>query len=59
MASFAIDPPSRLEGTLAKKYEGVILNWIHENAEKLLNIWRQVQAGGDLRELLPQLKGCT
>lgn len=56
-ASFAISPPRRLDGTLAKKYERVILDWIQENIDKLLEIWEQLQSGVDPKELVPQLKG--
>jgi hypothetical protein len=57
VASFAIKPPHRLEGTLKKKYEKAIVDWIKVNSEKLLTIWRQLQAGGDPKDLVPQLKG--
>ncbi|WP_449287856.1 DUF4160 domain-containing protein [Marinobacter salarius] len=56
VASFSISPPGRLDGTMAKKYERVILGWIDENIDKLLEIWAQLQSGADPKELLPQLK---
>jgi hypothetical protein len=35
-ASFAIDPPKRLEGNLRPREETIVLAWIATNKEKLL-----------------------
>jgi len=47
VASYAIDDPKRLEGSLNIKYDGEILPWIAENQEILLRVWSSLRSGSD------------
>lgn len=57
IASYAIDPAARLVGTLDKKYDRTVTEWISTKKEKLLNIWLAVQAGSDVSDLVVELAG--
>ena len=56
-ASFSIEPPIRIDGTLNKKYDEPIESWLNTNKEILLAIWREAQSGRDTTILVAQLKG--
>lgn len=57
VASFAIEPPSRIEGSLHSKYDHSIIEWITSNSENLLKIWNAIQAGDNSDFLIAQLSG--
>lgn len=55
VASFSIDPPSKIKGEIAKKYEIIVSKWIEKNKNILLRIWEEAQGGGKLAELVVEL----
>lgn len=57
MATYCIDPPTRLIGTLDRKYDRSITEWIAPRKEKLLKAWALLQAGSDLIPLALELAG--
>ena len=57
VASFAIEPPSRIKGSLDSKYDKPIIEWITKNSENLIEIWNKAQAGGNPKILISQLSG--
>jgi len=44
-ASIAIDNQAFLAGSIEKKYEKVVLNWIEKNKANLLIVWNNIQQG--------------
>lgn len=44
-ASIAIDNQAVLAGSIEKKYEKVVLNWIEKNKANLLIVWNNIQQG--------------
>jgi len=59
IASYSIEPPGRLEGTLHHKYDKEITAWISKNKTALLELWKQVRTGGETRLLIGELTGNT
>ena len=57
VASYAIDPVVRLVGTLDRKYDRTVTEWILSRKERLLNLWEVVQAGGEALPLVVELAG--
>jgi hypothetical protein len=57
VASFSIEPPRRINGSLNSKYDREIISWVTANKEALLKIWSEAQAGGNPSNLIAQLKG--
>jgi len=57
VATYRIDPPTRLIGTLAGKYDRSITEWIAPRKEKLLKAWALLQAGSDPTPLALELAG--
>jgi len=57
VASYAIDEPERLEGTLDTKYDQQITEWIIENRGGLLRIWSSLQSGADPSMMIGELTG--
>jgi hypothetical protein len=57
VASFSIDPSTRIEGSIDKKYETTIIDWITSNKEMLLKIWVEAQSGGNPDSLIAELVG--
>ena len=55
--SFSIKPARRLAGSCTKKYDKTIIAWIDDNREKLLEIWKKLQAGELSRDVVESLKG--
>lgn len=45
VASYSINNGRRLAGTLSNKYDEIVSNWIANNQNKLLQIWKELQAG--------------
>ena len=56
-ASYAIDTAERLVGTLNRKYERTVTEWISSPREKLLQLCEEVQAGGEASGLVVELAG--
>jgi len=59
VASFSINPTERIEGSLSKKYDRVIIAWISERREAILAIWSEMQQGNELKALIASLSGST
>ncbi len=57
VASYAIDPAARLVGTLDRKYDRTVTEWVSSHKEKLLNLWVVVQAGSEASNLVIELAG--
>ena len=57
VASYAIDPVVSLVGTLDRKYDRTVTEWILSRKERLLNLWEVVQAGGEALPLVVELAG--
>jgi hypothetical protein len=57
VASYSIHDPKRLAGTLDTKYDRAVLDWIAENRDKLLDIWKTMQSGTDPSGLIGDLVG--
>lgn len=57
VATYCIDPPARLAGTLDGKYDRSITEWIVPRKEKLLKAWLLLQAGSDPIPLTLELAG--
>jgi len=55
VASFSINPVEKLNGSLHKKYDRTVREWVSSNNEGLLIIWKKLQAGEDPKGLLPEL----
>lgn len=55
-ASYSLDGPTRLAGTLSRKYERVVVDWITEHKAKLIELWETVRAGKDATLLLGDLR---
>jgi hypothetical protein len=51
-ASYAADTLERLAGSIPRKYEEPVLAWAKENQAALLETWRRMNAGEDVRELV-------
>ncbi len=45
VASISIEEQNILAGTVEKKYEKIVKNWINKNKENLLKIWDNIQDG--------------
>jgi hypothetical protein len=56
-ASFAIETGERLAGTLDRKYDALVRDWIVATKAPLLSIWHTTRDGGDPRPFLAALKG--
>lgn len=56
-ASFSIDPPHKIEGSIDRKYEKAITEWLTINKEMLLKIWSETQSGGNPDGLIAELVG--
>lgn len=57
VASYSIDPTSRLAGNLEAKYEKTVLLWIEQRREALLGLWQATQRGQDNTALIAALAG--
>ena len=45
IASYNIETGERIEGSLDKKYDKSVRDWIYENRKKILQIWNEIQIG--------------
>ena len=57
VASYGIDPPVRLAGTLSGKYDRTVVNWIKKHKGALIEFWRSLQLGESNQVALAQLQG--
>lgn len=57
IASYSIDPAARIVGTLDRKYDRTVTEWVSSHKEMLLNLWTVVQAGGKVSNLAIELAG--
>jgi hypothetical protein len=51
MASFAIDPPTLLEGSLPRRQQRLVLAWAEIHQEELAENWHRVQNGQQARQV--------
>lgn len=56
-ASFAINPPERIEGQLDGKYDRAIQAWLTQNEEALIALWAALQAGEASGALIAEMNG--
>lgn len=56
-ASYAIESGERIEGSLSRKYDSDISNWLKRNREKVLKIWNALQDGKAHEPLVVELAG--
>lgn len=56
-ASYSIETGERLEGSLPKKYDIDVLNWLARNRNTVLEVWNALQAGEQYEQLLVTLVG--
>jgi hypothetical protein len=54
-ASYAIDTGERLEGSLHRKYDDVVREWISEHQIRLNAIWAALKAGKNMEVMVAQL----
>lgn len=45
IASYSIHTGERIDGSLNKKYDKFVKDWIGNNREKILQIWSEIQSG--------------
>jgi hypothetical protein len=57
VASYAIDTGERLSGTLDRRYDKAIYDWLGRRQAELLKIWVTTQVGGNPEMLIGQLQG--
>lgn len=57
VATYAIETGERIEGSLSKKYDSDVSDWLERNRSKVLEIWRALQAGKPYEPLLADLVG--
>lgn len=57
VASYSIDEPRRLEGSLDTKYDREVVTWIAKHRETLLKAWTTLQSGQDPRLLIAEIIG--
>jgi hypothetical protein len=51
LASFAIDPPALLEGSLPRRQSRLVLAWAELHQEELAENWQRVQDGQSPRKI--------
>ena len=51
LASFAINPPAILEGTLPRRQHRLVLAWAEIHQEELIENWRRIQNGQQPRQI--------
>ncbi|OHY99665.1 hypothetical protein BC443_08285 [Salinicola sp. MIT1003] len=56
-ASYSIESGERIEGSLPKKYDRDVSDWLVRNREKILMIWTSLQAGMPHEPLIIKLAG--
>lgn len=56
-ASYSVNPAVRLVGTLDRKYDSSVIEWINPRKEKLLELWTVFQSGDEPSSLVASLDG--
>lgn len=56
VASFSLVPPSRIKGSLNRKYDASIIDFLTTHSNTLLEIWNKAQSGGTPESLIAELK---
>jgi hypothetical protein len=56
-ASYGVDPPVRIAGKLASKYDRSVLEWLREHKDELMMLWELLQAGDDPSAAVVSLRG--
>lgn len=56
-AAYSLDPPVLIEGSLARQYDRVVIEWITDNKDALREIWHAFQQERDPTELIAILDG--
>jgi hypothetical protein len=56
-ASYAIDTGDRLAGTLDTKYDRYVRTWIKDNRAHLIELWNDLHADKDTKQLVRRLLG--
>lgn len=54
-ASYAIESGARIEGSLHKKYDADVSDWLDRNRSKVLEVWNALQVGEAYEPLLAEL----
>ncbi|MFN3289063.1 MAG: DUF4160 domain-containing protein [Acinetobacter sp.] len=54
-ASYAIQSGEKIEGSISKKYDKEISNWILKNQDNLIKIWELLQNGSDPEIVIEKL----
>lgn len=57
VASYSVETGERLEGNLPKKYDTDVSSWLSTNKEKLVEIWKSLQDGGEPSAIIGELQG--
>lgn len=57
VASYSISPAERIAGTLDRRYDKAVVEWIESRKDALLALWEVFQTGGDSSALLANLAG--
>ncbi len=57
LASYSVDKPRRLAGSLDAKYDREVLNWIAQHRDKLREVWKTMQMGRDPNGVVGELAG--
>nr|WP_019366914.1 DUF4160 domain-containing protein [Pseudomonas luteola] len=57
VASYSVETGERMEGNLPKKYDTDVSNWLSTNKEKLVEIWKSLQSGGEPSAIIGELQG--
>lgn len=55
VASYAIDTGERLVGSLDRKYDREVAEWIEKHRDKLLELWNVTQTGADPKPFIATL----
>ena len=55
VASYAIQSGEKIEGSISKKYDKEISNWILKNQDNLIKIWELLKKGNDPEIVIEKL----
>ena len=57
VASYTINSGERIKGSLPKKYDSDVYNWVARNKDKIIGVWEALQDGNDPKSLVAELPG--
>ena len=57
VASYAVDTGDRLSGSLDRRYDKAVSEWLLRHSAELSEIWVMTQLGGNPETLIAQLRG--